>query len=628
MNGPHSVTRLSALLALLLAVALRLYDITGQGLFNEEGYSIVTAREPALTVIAAVTRLDSNTPLHYLLLKAWGAVAGESEFAARALSVVFGVLTVAVAARLARRELAAWLVAVAPVCIGLSQEARMYALLMLLFTLSIALIKGALRSERANGGAAARWWAWSACAIALFATHVLGGITVAAQLLWLAIAFLRRRPSETQFRSSVPFAAAGVTLAVIAGWTLVLLSANDPRGTTYEGRLPYAQFVLPGFGALLLPPVDAVLVQRAVGFVALALVLITLAATRRMRGPLAVALLCVLGAIAVSAWTGKYGWRYTTQPAAVLLAGLSELIGLRKHGASAATAQPARAVAAGVCVLALAAGWQFWRRDPAFVHEDFRGAALFVKAHAQPGEPILLVPNFSQVFGYYFGDGAWQTLPDAPMLNVADQLDYDSAVPITNRVLGGATSAWLVLFDESLLDPGVITRALLLRQAKAFAPAQDVHKFHAMRVQRYEFFQPYQPLPSQVTALKLSSQQDGSGAARGLSSLGCAQLVKSKAGASYLEIVCFWRIARDTSLPFDTKVSLRLLAPDGAQVMQNDMNLHSTGLPGVAFEKTLMSVYTLEMPPALKPGTYTLRAIPYTPDGEVSPKVTTRISLE
>ena len=628
MNGPHSATRLSALLALLLAVALRLYDITGQGLFNEEGYSIVTAREPALTVIASVTRLDSNTPLHYLLLKAWGVAAGESEFAARALSVVFGALTAAIAARLARRELAAWLVAIAPVCIGLSQEARMYALLMLLFTLSIALIKGALRPRR---GAATRWWAWSACAIALFATHVLGGIAVAAQLLWLAITFLRRRPGETQFRSAAPFAAAGVTLAVIAGWTLVLLSANDPGGTTYEGRLPYAQFVLPGFGALLLPPVDDVLVQRAAGFVAMALLLITLAATRRMRGPLAVALLCVLGAIAVSAWTGKYGWRYTTQPAAVLLAGLSELISLhklRKHGASAATVQPARAVAASVCVLALAAGWQFWRRDPAFVHEDFRGAALFVKARAQPGEPILLVPNFSQVFGYYFGDGAWRTLPDAPMLNVADQLDYDNAVPITNRVLGGATSAWLVLFDESLLDPGAITRALLLRQAKAFAPAQDIHAFHAMRVQRYEFFQPYQPLPSQVTALKLSSQQDGSGAARGLSSLGCAQLVKSKAAASFLEVVCFWRIARNTSLPFDTKVSLRLLTPDGGQVMQNDMNLHSTGLPSVAFEKTLMSVYTLEMPSAVKPGTYTLRAIPYTPDGEVSPKVTTRITLE
>ncbi len=628
MNGQHSVTRLSALLALLLAVALRLYDVTGQGLFNEEGYSIVTARKPALRVIELVTRLDSNTPLHYLLLKAWGAAAGESEFATRALSVVFGVLTVAVAARLARRELAAWLVAIAPVCIGLSQEARMYALLMLLFTLSIALLKSALRCQRATvggatvGGATGRWWAWSACAIALFATHVLGGIAVAVQLLWLAIALLRRR------RGAAPFAAASVTLVVIAAWTLVLLSVNDPRGTTYEGRLPYAQFVLPGFGAMLLPPVHDVLVERVVGFMAIALMLTTLAATRRLRGPLVVALLCVLGAIAVSAWTGKYGWRYTTQPAAVLLAGLSEMIGLRKRAANAAGLQPARAIAAGMCGLALAAGWQFWRRDPAFVHEDFRGAALFVKAHAQPGEPILLVPNFAQVFGYYFGDGAWQTLPDAPMLNVADQLDYDNAVPITNRVLGGATSAWLVLFDESLLDPGAITRALLLRQAKAFVPAQDIGEFHAMRVQRYEFFQPYQPLPAQIAALKLSSQQDGSGAERGLSSLGCVQLTKAIAGAGYLEVVCFWLVARDTSLPFDTKVSLRLLAPDGAQIMQTDMNLHPTGLPGVAFGKTLMSVYTLEMPPVLTPGTYTLRAIPYTPDGEVSPKVITKITLD
>lgn len=622
MNGQHSVTRLSALLALLLAVALRLYDISGQGLFNEEGYSIVTARESALNLIELVTRLDSNTPLHYLLLKFWGIAAGESEFAARALSVVFGVLTAAVAARLARRELAAWLVAVAPVCIGLSQEARMYALLMLLFTLSIALLKGALRDRQIGG---ARWWAWSACAIALFATHVLGGIAVAAQMLWLVFTFLRRRRNPTVFPNATPLAAAGVTLAVIAIWTLALLSANDPGGTTYSGRLPYAQFVLPGFGALLLPPVDDAPVQRAAGFAAIALILITLVAARRLRGPLAVALLCVLGAIAVSAWTGKYGWRYTTQPAAVLLAGLSKLIRLRKR---AAIAQPARTAAAAICVLTLAAGWQFWRRDPAFAHEDFRGAALFVKAHAQPGEPILLVPNFSHVFGYYFGKSGWHTLPDAPMLNVADQLAYDNAVPITNRVLDGAASAWLVLFDEALLDPGAITRALLRRQAKAFAPAQDIGDFHGMRVQRYEFFQPYRPLPAQMSALKLSSIQDGSGAARGLSSQGCAQLNTARADAKYLEVVCFWQITRDTSLPFDTKVSLRLLAANGAQVVQNDINLHPTGLPGVAFDKTLMSVYTLEMPPATKPGTYTLRAIPYTPDGEVSPKVTTKITLE
>jgi mannosyltransferase len=82
---------------------------------------------------------NGSPPFYFLLLKPWAALFGESEAALRALSVAFGVLAVPALAAVALRMvgeraavLSVWLLAVSPFAVELSNEARTYALVILL----------------------------------------------------------------------------------------------------------------------------------------------------------------------------------------------------------------------------------------------------------------------------------------------------------------------------------------------------------------------------------------------------------------------------------------------------------------------------------------------------------------
>jgi hypothetical protein len=131
------VYRLLPLAILLLATLLRFHQIDHQSLWNDEGNSLRLAQRSLPDLIAA-SRLDIHPPGYYVALKGWLALAGESEFALRALSAFAGVLTVACVYGLGRvlfsggaGLVAALLVAVNAFSVYYGQEARMYAALAL-----------------------------------------------------------------------------------------------------------------------------------------------------------------------------------------------------------------------------------------------------------------------------------------------------------------------------------------------------------------------------------------------------------------------------------------------------------------------------------------------------------------
>ncbi len=77
---------------------------------------------------------DVHPPLYYLLLHGWMVLFGDGIMAARSLSTVFGVVTLAMRfARWLANERAAlmagWLMAIMPMAVRYSREARMYALM-------------------------------------------------------------------------------------------------------------------------------------------------------------------------------------------------------------------------------------------------------------------------------------------------------------------------------------------------------------------------------------------------------------------------------------------------------------------------------------------------------------------
>ncbi len=213
-----------------LAAALRFATLGVQSYHHDE---IVTAsrvlRDGFWHAMDAVGFSESAPPLYYALAWVWTQVTGTGEFGLRSFSAAAGVATVPVAyligAELHTRRtalIAAALVAVNPMLVWYSQEARAYALLILLTSLSLLHF---LRSLPANGDVpqlrghgwylscgtspSVVWWGvFSGLALA---THYFAAFPVGVEALWL----LRRYGGE--WRRLLP------GLAVIGGMALALL---------------------------------------------------------------------------------------------------------------------------------------------------------------------------------------------------------------------------------------------------------------------------------------------------------------------------------------------------------------------------------------------------------------------
>lgn len=141
---------------LLLALALRLVNLGGRSLWYDEAFAVLFASKGlsamlygTLTPVAGGAS-DIHPLLYYTLLNIWMAIFGQSAFAVRLLSVLFGTATVAVIYYLARELFgqkpaigAGIIVAVAPFHVQYSQETRMYALLgLLLAGATFCFVKG------------------------------------------------------------------------------------------------------------------------------------------------------------------------------------------------------------------------------------------------------------------------------------------------------------------------------------------------------------------------------------------------------------------------------------------------------------------------------------------------------
>jgi 4-amino-4-deoxy-L-arabinose transferase-like glycosyltransferase len=177
-------------------------------------------------MLHSVKASESNPPLYYTLAWAWAKAFGTGEFGLRSLSALFGAATVPVgyligrelASRRAGLTLAA-LIAVNPMLIWYSQEARSYALLVFFGALAMLFFVRALNSRR---GTDLALWAF-ASALAL-CSHYFAAFAVAIEAVWLLVA-LRDR-----WRAVLPALAA----AAAAGLALLPL-ANSQTNPTHIG---------------------------------------------------------------------------------------------------------------------------------------------------------------------------------------------------------------------------------------------------------------------------------------------------------------------------------------------------------------------------------------------------------
>jgi hypothetical protein len=507
-----------------------------------------------------------------------------------------------------------------------SREVRMYAQVTCLCMLSVALFFEALHT-----GKRCHWLAWAIASLTAFGSHVLAAFVVGAEIVWLMFVLVIRRdnggaPRATLRIGLVTAATVALTLIICAG---VILPSGATYGTSYRDRLNFFEVLVQSLAAQLLPrlqPESLVLPAAIVVAAALALILISELASRRRAGILLLWFIGAFSLIAIAAFcalTGKFSSRYPAIVTPLILTSVGAALTFNP-GDSRAT-KWALGMAGGAASAAMLFGLAQTRVDPMYANEDFRGAAAHIRANAQSDESVLLVSgHYAPVFEYYFGPHGWTALPDDPVLDVNHTLDYASAVPATNGALRDKNGAWLLLWQDDVIDPTSIAPSLLKRQSPGLGSVLDSHEFHGLRLQHYRFFRPYQALPERLPHTQ--PRIEGDGAQQGLSSLGCHQFELPRAGG-LMEVACFWQIKPFVPLDPYMKVSLRLFDSKGAQVLQSDQAIAPRGLPSVPFEKPITAFYVLQLPSDLPAGDYMLWAIPYTESGEVAPQVVTPIRV-
>ncbi|NLG26525.1 MAG: hypothetical protein GX557_01350 [Chloroflexi bacterium] len=207
--GRARLERVILLLALLLALAVRLYRLDAQSLWNDEGTSVALALRD-LGTIARDASHDIHPPLYYFMLHGWVRLFGTGEAPVRALSAIAGVGLVAGTWLYARRRgpgaaalAAVLLAALSPLQVYYSQEARMYAWVALWGLLSM-LAFNRLLVALDEGRRRLVWSVWYVLAtLAALYTHYYAVTLVFAQnaiaLIWLlAHAPTRSRPAADE----------------------------------------------------------------------------------------------------------------------------------------------------------------------------------------------------------------------------------------------------------------------------------------------------------------------------------------------------------------------------------------------------------------------------------------------
>jgi mannosyltransferase len=217
---------------LALGAYLRFSGLGAQSFWYDEIATTGVIKGSLWHVFTLVDKQEATPPLYYVLGWMWTRMTGLTEVGLRSLSAVAGVATICFTWAAAREAIsaragviAAALVAVNPMLIWYSQEARAYALLMLLGSVSFWLCVRAWHRPTHRSLAA-----WSAVCCLVLLTHYFGVFIVVAELCAL-LRLLPRRCRDVAL-AFVPVVLVGLAL-------LPLAHAQEGTGrTAWIGVLP------------------------------------------------------------------------------------------------------------------------------------------------------------------------------------------------------------------------------------------------------------------------------------------------------------------------------------------------------------------------------------------------------
>jgi 4-amino-4-deoxy-L-arabinose transferase-like glycosyltransferase len=604
---------MTVIAVVLLGFAVRLIGLTGLGdLEFDEIVSVRYANLPAGELLPRLAgALFEHPPAFYLALGGWRALAGNGDAAARLFSVFPGTITVALAYAVGRRldshrtgTLAALLVAVAPLSIFYSREARMYALVTCLALASFWLFVRALARPRQ----AAFWVLFATIGVLTSYVHYLGAMMLAAQL---AAALALGRHARHVIRPLALTAAAVVLLAVpwllVAGGSWASLPAlSFAHLTAAPAAIGWAWIALvagPGRADGFTDPAGNGLVLGVAAAALLALAAVGLGRLRGARLVVASSLLAGLaGALFVVA-LGKPAQARYILPAAPLVyvcaaAGLATRSGSRCGGTGG---RRQGGVTGIVGAAALLAGFVpfWWSYYGGYARADYSAVTRHIAAQERPGDGVLLTgPWQAWYFDYYYaGNIVHDVLPD----NAPPALDPAAARPELEQLAATHRRLWLVQAGLAQADPTNFVERWLQHRA-----------WPAWR----------QALQNAVVSL---FALDPPRRTRPLSPAVFDGRIRLTAGTVDAEEVPAGDVVRLTlemellqAASADYKASLRLVGSDGQQVATDFVLLDRSGeaeapttswTPGrpVAIRRGMW------IPPSLGPQPYELRLVVYDP---------------
>jgi mannosyltransferase len=412
----------------VVAAALRFATLGVQSYHHDE---IVTAsrilREDFWHAMDAVGFSESAPPLYYALAWAWTQVTGTGEAGLRSVSALAGVATVPVAyllgAQLSGRRagiVAAALVAVNPMLVWYSQEARAYALFALLTALSLLYFVRALDQGRRRD-----FIAWGIASALALATHYFAAFPIAAEALWL----LRRRGRQTTPGLGI-LAAAGLLLAPLALHQMSIGHAEWIGGRSLGHRIweTGLSFMLGETGDIIARPEHPLLAVVPCLLVVAGLVLVVMRGDRREHRaagiPLILAAVTVVVPLALALLApGKdYVLARNLLPALVpLLVAVAVGCGLRRARRSG--------TALAAVLVAYSFGFSVWASvSPALQRPDWSAVASAI------GEPTVPRAMVTWTLGeaslrYYLSTGSIQAQPSDGFQWWVGEVDFISDGP-------------------------------------------------------------------------------------------------------------------------------------------------------------------------------------------------------
>jgi uncharacterized membrane protein len=485
----------AALTAIIVVGAfLRLTGLNRQSLWFDEIDVVVRAQRPMGTVLRTFIAEGENGPLYNLMLAIWIRIAGVSEIAVRFPSAVAGTLAIPLMYYLARRLagpttglLAAGLLAISPYHVWYSQEAKMYALIVLLALASSTSLVEALERNRRL------WWAAYALVTTLmFYTHVATVLIFVAQSLYVVLTRNAWRGRERGWL----VAAAVLTLPYlpIALWALRVVGGGVDTWQPDVGLWDATRILGIKFA-----------VNRADAVI-------------ETRGALLYAVLAVGGAVALALRRRRERWwLLLVLLSAVPIVGLY-LVSLRQSVFSdryAIVALPAYLILVAAVVAALAHHRRLWplalvasfvllafawgplrdvNRSTAAEKEDWRSAYAWVADQAQPGDVLLLHPGYIITTWEYY-EQREPRLTQYPVVTIPSfgvkWLNEPLMVQMIRDEVGDARRYWLIESPDRVAsdDPDARLAGWLERRGTVLAE----HEVNGVWIRLFELAEPPSP---------------------------------------------------------------------------------------------------------------------------------------